>query len=809
MKKLFLLVFLLCLSLGAYGQSLTTVTATITDPSGQTWIGGSVQAQYLRPQTAQGIIPKSNGVVIVENGAPLFTQLNNAGVFTLNLANLSTVTPAGGTWQFIICPNTLTFCNNTISVNVIGGSVDLSASLSSQISNPVVTPAVIMAQAYKDAEVASSPNGMWLDLILGAIKYKDAFNAIHTIGGSAGSLAIVQSGLTAEYRILPGDNPAALTDSSGNGNTGTGTTGTPPTVLASSGGLQCGGAGASLLPAALNSSRTIILFLNYQGTSNATQFHAPIIGNSLSTALTNGIVLQTKAGTGATVPGSLRFGSYSSGSIQVSNWWLQGTEMLTWSLATSGGDIVYINNNLIDSFMGNTVINSAGTQTAGTYQLCGAPSGTGTAQTTWMTGPIYYAAFYNRQLSNIEILQNYQAITAAMATRGVTVSTGSSSALNSFASDGDSITAGFGVTTAYPNAMTLNGTWTVNNPIIAGRYLIFNPTFGLSEAPYVIDPFITPQAAQNVVLNWLGINDIRAGVPTGTLTGALRSYVQSRKALGWKVFLGTYLSDGSGTCVYDAARDAVNTYLRSNWQAIGADSLVDFGADVNVGADGACLSAVYFQDLIHPTQTAVYNNITPVAQRAINRYFGNTNFSVATTYTTTALAPTATTAGSEATNTVTLTFGATPANCLVGNTISIVGTTPAGYSGAWTILTRSGTQVTYFANTASMGVITVQGTGVCASQQDADQYIILGGSATTPNFTLESCVGYTGQNLYIKNANTTSPWTLTAWAPASELIDGAASITMPTATSGNNPVVILQDQLISAAAAGCVWRRLQ
>jgi hypothetical protein len=339
--------------------------------------------------------------------------------------------------------------------------------------------------------------------------------------------------------------------------------------------------------------------------------------------------------------------------------------------------------------------------------------------------------------------------------------------------------------------------------------------FSSETSAQIPQGWIYPNTASNALTVWLGTNDCAFGgggantaangqAAYANLAYALRQMrLHGSTSMNQKLIIASMISrTGLDTC-----KNGINTVMRQQWSAI-ADGFADIAADPNLGADGANANSTYFQvDAIHPTTHGQANDIAPVMQRAVRRAFGNRDWTSAATYTTAAAAAVATTAGSESTNTITITFGATPANCQVGNQIVIAGTTPAGYSGTWQILTRSATQVTYWNNTTALGAITVQGTGVCPQQQDEDVYTILGGSATTPSFTLETCVGYTGQNLYLKNSNTTSPWTITPFG--SETIDGAASLAMPAASSGNNPVVILQSTLVSAAAAGCNWKRIQ
>src|SRR5204863_1676735 len=140
----------------------------------------------------------------------------------------------------------------------------------------------------------------------------------------------------------------------------------------------------------------------------------------------------------------------------------------------------------------------------------------------------------------------------------------------------------------------------------------------------------------------------------------------------------------------------------------------------NLGADGASVSTTYFQDGIHPTHFGGTNDVTPIFQRAINRLYGNTSWTSATTYTSGAAAATAITAASESTNTVTITSTLNPP---VGSTVTIAGVTPSGYNGSYTVLTTGASSVTYF-NVSGLGASTVFGTAALALQKDADEYTI-------------------------------------------------------------------------------------
>jgi hypothetical protein len=641
---------------------------------------------------------------------------------------------------------------------------------------------------------------------------------------------LVQSGLMAEYRFNEGTG-TTLTDYTGNGNTATFCASAPvwDANNPNNGGLRFDGTSNCInLPSGLNSARTIFLITQFIP-PNSAQFTTPICGSANPQnwgAMFQGAQLGSQAGA--------QGGEYYlAGWTQAVGFPIQtqqlahGTQLIAWTLGSASDsthDQIWVNSSIPpygpdEPSLPNTSFNntgqSAGSQSAGHFVLGGtALGGCINAFSTWWQGVMFEAVFYSTFLTPAQIGQNFEVLQTSLAQRGVPLSVTNSHELfpaantnNQFVAVGDSITYGAPNTTAYPQFIGFNNSSASWNWANLGQSGYTALQFSTVEAnSNRVSTAVYPSAGNNALIVWYGANDCHGGstgVQTyGSVVAALRNAKAHLTGTSQKVILASMVSyTGEDTC-----KNVLDTLERQQWPTF-ADGFADMAADPNLGADGASTSTTYFVDGVHPTTNGQANDVAPIAQRAIRRAFGNTSWTAANTYTTAAAAATATTAGSEATNTVTITFGATPANCLVGSMLTVAGTTPAGYSGNWQILTRTGTQVTYFNPTTGLGAITVQGTGVCPQQVDEDVYVILGGSATTPNFTLETCVGYTGQNIYLKHANTTSPWTVTPFG--SETIDGAASLTMPTATSGNLPVVILQSTLVSSAAGGCNWSRLQ
>lgn len=597
------------------------------------------------------------------------------------------------------------------------------------------------------------------------------------------------SGLMARYEIAAGESAGAIVDTSGNGRDATGTVGGTAPTVGSTGGLICsaGTNGAITLPSALNSALTIAMFATELPNIGGVGFWAPVIGNGNGTTTNSiGILFNNTGGFGgANVDNVVTFTNSAYKSKAYQGFFGTGSVVVT----LDATDHIFINN--IDSTYYATAT-SAGSQGAGFYQLCGAAAGYGTSVASYASNNVtlWKVYFYDHVLTATERaqLQSYWQLVMPAAGHPQTL-------ISSFSGspmfiNGDSISAGLGVTTNPFTAATFNSTY---------PYTLVNRGFPAAEIlktitnqDYTSGIHFLPGVRDNLQILWMATNDCYNGRTAAQIWDDNANQVRYWKRLGGRTLLVTMIS----RVTFDTCKNEVNALFRNNWRAIGADGLIDMAASTEIGADSSYSNTTYFAlDQVHPNQNGVFNVITPILQRGINRANGNVDWSSATHYTSAAPAATATTAGSESGNTITITFGTTPANCQVGNRIHITGATPSDYNGDWLIRTRSSTQVTYYTATTSIGNITVQGTGECSQQQDLDVYQVL--DFGTGNYTIKSAVGYTGQNLWFKNINAADS---TIVPDGSETIDTASSLTITTGS-----VVCLTSVLVSAAAAGANW----
>lgn len=790
MKRLVCCIVLLttfCLGQGYNAHQVSSFTGTGTAPAIRE-MGGSLFHQLF--WTKSGTV--TTCTISVESSSDNITWTPGGIITNQTCTSNGNTVLTSGSANFVRVNLTVFSGGGTLNVTYNGYASNGGGAVTSVFGrNGVVTAQTgdyTYAQVTGAAGVTGTPtDGNCLKNTLSGGNVTVADAGFPCVAPSAVPTQVVQSGLMAEYRLTEGTG-TTITDSSGNGNTGTfGAGGNAPTWVTPSGLAFAGGQFVSL-PAALNTARTIQLIMSFQF-AGASQYNG-IISAAPNTATKCSVFMLDNAHGVSGGGTNQHFETWDTNFRATSRYTVQGTASVTWEINTSGQDLLQVNNSGLVTF-GNFL----GTLGSNNYQLGGAAGGGASCITPahYMVGNIYYVVVYNRMLTQAEVNQNNEFLTQVMLARGQPITTGSTSTTDLFVFDGDSEPSFVG-----NSMMTLTPTINPYNLAFAGSTI----EQLVADAPYAIDSFFQLAGNRQTVLMWGGTND-SAGSATTTIN-YLSSYCKARHKLGFTCGIVTMMDRGGAS----AFKNAYDTAIRTTWTTF-ADYFVDVGADYLLGCDGCNLNTTYMTTGLHPTPASANNIVAPMVQRGVNRYYGNKSWSTANVYTTGAAAATAITATSESTNTVTVTSTLNPPlhSCVV-----ISGVTPAGYNNVtnecWNVLTTSATNFTYFNFVTGLGAGSVFGTASVPMQQDVDVFTRLGGSAAgNPQFTLQTCNGYTGQRLYLKNENTTSAWVLVPFM--SETIDGAATLTMPTASAGNLPVVILESQLVSSAAGGCNWARIQ
>lgn len=128
----------------------SAVTATLTDPDGQTWNNGTYTINFVPTPGVPG--------PYTWNGGQSFTQqfkgsFSNAGVLTVSLPSSNFIAPAGSQWRFTLCPNASFQCTDVV-LGVSGASPNLSSALSSKLPAIRIGPGA-SSFAYLDIEVGT------------------------------------------------------------------------------------------------------------------------------------------------------------------------------------------------------------------------------------------------------------------------------------------------------------------------------------------------------------------------------------------------------------------------------------------------------------------------------------------------------------------------------------------------------------------------------------------------------------------------------------------------------------------------------
>ena len=300
---------------------------------------------------------------------------------------------------------------------------------------------------------------------------------------------------------------------------------------------------------------------------------------------------------------------------------ISGFHVLAASLGGAAGtDHVYIDGVEVASYLSQG--GSAGVQTSGNFFLGSA--GVAPWQTSGINGTMYRLRTYPTQLSTSAVQAVTTAITNEVATRGVaTVPVSIQEAAPQLHAIGDSITFGINVATPWPSllALTNQPAYTVTNWGISGITLAAINGSEPNRAALQCHSTSGPSLA----LVLAGTNDFNVrNVPASVVLMNLFGEVQTMKAAGCKVFVGTMLSrtgNDPGGRTLDSDKDAFDALVLSQAKAGGADGVIDFAANPLMGADGANAGTYFQSDHIHPTQ-AGQALLAAAASNVLNYTFG-------------------------------------------------------------------------------------------------------------------------------------------------------------------------------------------
>jgi len=446
-------------------------------------------------------------------------------------------------------------------------------------------------------------------------------------GGSSGS--VLPTGAIADYSFKEGTGTTA-TDTSGNGNDATFGTGANAPSWAPKGGLAFtvqGSPSQLKLPAALNNSRTFIMgvYTNPLTTVSLLPGTQPVlISSSLGTTGYNLMNVASGPTNDPHYSNAWSFRNYANGATRSSTYTpYSGFHVLAVTLGVAGSSVdhFYLDGVEVGSYISQGA--SSGVQTSGNLFL--GTSLVSPFNTSGLNGTFYRFLAYNSQLTSSQIADASWAIQQEIASRGVAVSPQptllSTPQLHAV---GDSITYGVYNSSAsygWPSklALTNQPAWQVTNWGVVGASI---EDITASE-PNRVALRCSSVAGPSVAIVFLGTNSF-AEVGTGNLTPAvafqhLGGEVGILKQAGCKVFVGTMLSRTGG---YDSVKDSYDALILAQYKTIGADGVVDFAANPNLGADGAYANTTYFNtDGTHP-KTPGQDILAAEASNALNYYFG-------------------------------------------------------------------------------------------------------------------------------------------------------------------------------------------
>src|ERR1017187_9740789 len=116
----------LTLSLPICFAQSTTVSAIVTDPSGQTWNNGTISYVFQPAPGIQGPYYWNGAQLPAQYLTPQVVQLNSSAYGTWSIPNSTSIAPAGSYWQYQVTPDA-TSPSITVNQATTGSTQDISA----------------------------------------------------------------------------------------------------------------------------------------------------------------------------------------------------------------------------------------------------------------------------------------------------------------------------------------------------------------------------------------------------------------------------------------------------------------------------------------------------------------------------------------------------------------------------------------------------------------------------------------------------------------------------------------------------------
>lgn len=297
-----------------------------------------------------------------------------------------------------------------------------------------------------------------------------------------------------------------------------------------------------------------------------------------------------------------------------------GTHVICWVQGLAG-------NSTNDRFFTDGVENaytqtgrSGGGQTSGNLLI----GRTNFSQPGFFDGILYNFAGWAGQITPAQVLAASNVLKATAHSYGVQTEPMSElNAIISINAIGDSITDGFGASTAWPSLLSLTGGYTVYNN---GFYGI-EAASQVGQARWRDAPHCKGGFFKSLAIIFVGTNDVTNGLSAGQVYGYLQADANLLAAAGCQVAISTMLSRSG----QDANKNLLNGYIRGN-SIMGNYIVADPASVPLLGADGAYAGADFSGDGVHPNQTG-QNAIAASMSNVVNAYgFGAASEAAPTVY---------------------------------------------------------------------------------------------------------------------------------------------------------------------------------